>query len=110
MPFRVTYIEDPRLVSHDRDSDKRMYGEIRYCEQSVRLNDLPNAHQMLRSFVHEAIHAVIDQMIIRELYDEEMNQRETAVGRLANGIAEVLESSMVLRAAAFRDATVKESL
>ena len=90
VPYAVTREADKFRVDHD-DKGYSLWGQISYEKHSIKfLQSCPQ--QELRSFVHEALHGIIEHGAIRELMNDSGGHLENPINQLANGIAEALES------------------
>jgi hypothetical protein len=90
VPHKVTFVKSMKEVCHN-DSGETMWGQISFQKDSIRLFDCPK-ERLLRVFLHEIIHGVIEHYQIKQLMSEDGTHLEAPIDQLSVGLAEVLES------------------
>ena len=106
VPYLVSREKDKFRVDHDGNGT-RLWGQINYSGHSIRfLQSSPE--QELRSVVHEILHGIVENGMIRELMNASGEHLEAPINQLANGLAEVLESIGFTLPSAFHPAKTSD--
>lgn len=92
VPFKVTFLDSRREISHFETEGEPLLGEIVYSRGSIRVaTDMP-PELIRRVLMHEILHGVIDAYKISALKDANNVHNEDAIDQLAVGLCEALES------------------
>ncbi len=89
IPYKVEWMPW-KEVAHDGLA-AHLFGEIDYVKHSIHVaSDMPKEKQQM-TFLHEALHAIINEYNIRELQEGE-EHHEMAINQLSLGLLSVLKS------------------
>lgn len=85
--YKIVYVDD----LGDR------LGQIDFQGQPIKILSGNSAAYTLRTLLHEMVHGVVQNLSVRELMDDDGKHMEHPIDQIANGIAEALESSGLVK-------------
>lgn len=72
------------------DKNTRLFGEINYVDQTIKLEKGLSEEKKLNVLLHEIIHAVFEQLNF-----EKENENEHLIQSLANALYQILKSNNI---------------